>query len=959
MSAVSRFKRIEELFHAARPLDGAERTTFLTRECGTDDELRGEVESLLAADPGRTAGFGRTLAASLTAPRGFLGEGDMVGPYRAGKLIGEGGMGEVYRAEQIRPLHREVALKIVKAGMDTRQVLRRFENERQALALMSHPGIARVYDAGATPAGRLFFAMELVSGEPITEFCDARRLSVSERLKLFQRVCDAVHHAHQKGIIHRDLKPSNILVEMQDGRFRPKIIDFGIAKIVAPDDVGQAAMTRVGRPVGTPEYMSPEQADPDGTVDTRTDVYSLGLVLYELLAGEHPFDVRRLSRLKPQEFSDYLRNTEPERPSVRAASSGEVAAARKSEPSTLRRELAGDLDWIVAKALEKEPDRRYASVSELAADVGRHLHHEPVLAGPPSRAYRARKFVRRHRWGVATAAAFVLILLIAIGGISSALLRARQAEGEALRQAAVANEVTGFLAGLFAAEDPYREEPGERTVHAIVSEAAERLEAGGVDDPEVFGRLVSSLASVMLNQGFREEAFKLATSALRRLRETGAAFGPSYLELLYQQSRAESMLGRYDDARSTADELVSLALQVLPPESPRLGTYFKQRGDAESLPGGRHEEQELWHRHAMAALKAAPDASPEDLGSVLDALAWSTTDAAECKALASEELEIWREHFSAEHPREAEARYALGRCARLVGNAREAELHQRQAVELQRRVLGIHHPRTFQSTYFLLDALYELGRFEEAKGLTDNALAAAREFDQRSAIATLLNESFTYLPATADFDAYRQRLQEAVEIYLDLHAGESEWSLMARHTLADGFANAGMLGEARERYLFLLGARDEMHLPRNFFHALLLENLATVERRLGHFAEAETHIDEAIELYPSTGWDPRYHARAWLSKATLLLIQGKHEESEEALAHAAELYAACDGPMTFLDLRYEAAWRAVRGERVPAHDLVLSLYRMGVHPDFLVHEPELVELFGEVNLRDLANDAQR
>jgi non-specific serine/threonine protein kinase/serine/threonine-protein kinase len=957
MSEVSRFNRIEELFHAAKPLPRAERAAYLAEACDGDMDLRNEVESLLAADAGDLVGFRRSLTASLAAQPEFLREGEVIGPYRVLELIGEGGMGEIYRAEQLRPLRREVALKVVKAGMDTRQVLLRFENERQALALMSHPGIARVFDAGATPAGRLFFAMELVGGEPITEFCDERRLPLGERLELFQRVCEAVQHAHQKGIIHRDLKPSNILVEEQDGRARPKIIDFGIAKVVAPDTAAQGATTRIGQPVGTPEYMSPEQSALATAIDTRTDVYSLGLVLYELLVGEHPFDVERLRRMNPQEFSNYLHDTEPGRPSECAARSADSAAARRSDPATLRRDLAGDLDWIVGKALEKEPERRYASASELAADIGRHLDDEPVLAGSPSRAYRARKFVRRHRWPVATAAAIFIVLLGAIGGISSALVRARHAEADALRQATVANEVTAFLAGLFAAEDPYRVEPGERTVRSLVREAAERLEAGGVEDPEVFGRLVASLASVMLNQGFYEEALELATRAIGQLRDASAPTGPSYLELLYEQSRAETMLGRFEDARRTASELVSLAPAILPPDSPRLGSYLKQRGAAESFPGGTHEELVLWYRRAMAALRASPGATPDELGSILFALARSTTDADECFDLANEDLQLWREHTGADHPRVAEAKWALARCARMIGDAEQAESYLREAFATRQRTLGPGHPQTLESTYLLADALYEMGHFEEAQKLTVEALATAREADQQLEVATLLNQSFTFLPGTADFEGYRQSLEKSVKIYLELQDGESEWSLMARHTLADGFANGGRLEEARNRYLFVLRTREELGLPGNFFHALLLENLATVERRLLLFDEAERHIDEALELYPAVSWDPRFHARAWLSRATLLFASGKSDESETAFARAAEIYAACRGPHTFLDLRYEAAWRAIRGERSRARDLVIDMYRMGVHPDFVAHEPELAALFGEDGLRGLAGEA--
>ena len=958
MSEASRFDRIEELFHAAQALEPAQRVAFLALACGADAALREEIESLLAADSGGTAGVRQGLASSVSERGPLLAAGDSVGPYRIVELIGEGGMGEVYRAEQSEPLARQVALKVIKAGMDTRQVLRRFEIERQTLARMSHPGVARVFDAGATPTGRPYFAMELVAGEPVTEFCDARRLPLGPRLELFRRTCEAVQHAHQKGVIHRDLKPANILVEEHDGRPQPKIIDFGIAKATAPDAADSTAATRIGQLVGTPEYMSPEQSDLGAVLDTRTDVYSLGIVLYELLAGAHPHDVERLRRSTLDEVRRYLHDTDPERPSARAARSGGAAAeARACDPASLRRSLAGDLDWIVAKALEKEPERRYASVSELAADVDRHLRHEPVLAGPPSRAYRARKFVRRHRWAVTAAAALAVILLGAFAGVSAALARALRAEADALRQAKVAEEVTGFLESLFEADDPFRSEPSERTLRDVVSEATERLDGSGVADPEVFGRLAVSLVKVMLSQGLREEGLLLARRAVGRLRGTPAAKGTSYLELLYLQGRAETLSGRYEDARRTTTELVALAA-VVAPQSPRLGVYLKARGDAEGNVGGTSEARELWHRKALAALRAAPDASPVDLGLVLFALAGSTTDPRECTLLANEQLGIWREHLGTAHPRVAEAQASLSGCARMVGDAEEAERQLRQAVELRRRVLGPSHPFTFESVIARLDALYAMGRFDVARELADSSLAEAWKTDQRSAIASLLNAAYSFLPGDANFADARRRLEEAVTIYLELHAGESEWSLMARHTLADSYADEGRLPEAREQYLHVLREREALVLPPNFFLALLLENLATTERRLGLFAEAGERISEGLKRYPAVAWDPRYHARAWVSKATLLVAEGRAEEADVAFAKAADLYAGCEGPRTFLDLRYEAAWRALRGERAPARELVREMYRMGVHPDFLIHEPELVALFGDTELRRLADEVQ-
>src|SRR5215470_5933294 len=328
-----------------------------------------------------------------------------IGPYLLIDLLGEGGMGEVWLAEQLEPVRRRVALKIIKAGMDTKEVVARFESERQALALMDHPTIAKVFDGGSTPEGRPYFVMEFVEGVPITEHCDDHQLSTPERLELLAQVCEGVQHAHQKAIIHRDLKPSNILVSVVDGKALPKIIDFGIAKATGRRLTDKTFFTELGAVIGTPEYMSPEQADLSGQdVDTRTDVYSLGVLLYQLLTGELPFGSKELRALSYEDLMRTLREVEPPSPSSRLATLGDraadVARSRNTEPGVLRRELEGDLDAITLKALEKERNRRYGSASDLAADLARYLAHEPVRATPPSRRYRLRKYVRRHRVGV-------------------------------------------------------------------------------------------------------------------------------------------------------------------------------------------------------------------------------------------------------------------------------------------------------------------------------------------------------------------------------------------------------------------------------------------------------------------------------------------------------------------------------------------------------------------------------
>jgi len=456
--------RLEQLFHGALDLGSPEeRADYLAQACGADTVLRQQVEKLLRAH--ETAGQfldPETPPVQTGLPLSNLDlppseqPGDQIGRYTLVERIGEGGSCVVYLAEQAEPVRRQVALKLIKVGMDTRQVVARFEVERQALALMDHPHIAKVFDAGVTPTGRPYFVMELVRGIPITQYCDQHRLTVKQRLELFMQVCHAVQHAHQKGIIHRDLKPSNILVPIDD-QPAPKIIDFGIAKAMQARLTDRAVVTWVGQFVGTPAYMSPEQARMNSEdIDARTDIYSLGALLYELLTGVTPFDQERLAKAPFDEIRRTIQETEPLKPSTRLL--GLVAADVRltpfdPQPSTLNpqpsdrassrgllhtkeaiRLVRGDLDWIVMKALEKDRQRRYATANDLAEDIQRHLAHEPVLAGPPSAMYRTQKFVRRHRVGVAVG---VVVTLALVAGLSLALVglhRALKAETAAHRE---------------------------------------------------------------------------------------------------------------------------------------------------------------------------------------------------------------------------------------------------------------------------------------------------------------------------------------------------------------------------------------------------------------------------------------------------------------------------------------------------------------------------------------------
>jgi serine/threonine protein kinase/tetratricopeptide (TPR) repeat protein len=653
----------------------------------------------------------------------------VIGPYRLIELIGEGGMGEVWLAEQAAPVRRRVALKLIKAGMDTKQVVARFESERQALALMDHPAIARVFDAGSTPQGRPYFVMEYVDGVRLNLYCDTERLSTRERLELFCQICEGVQHAHQKAIIHRDLKPSNVLVSLKDGKPQPKIIDFGIAKATGGQPLtARTLFTEAGAMIGTPEYMSPEQADAAlGDVDTRTDVYALGVILYELLTGELPFPPEQLRGASQEEIRRQIREVDPARPSTRVSTLGDratdAARARGTDGPGLSRLLHGDLDAIVLKALEKDRNRRYGTPTELADDIQRHLHDIPVRARPPSTAYRVTRYVRRHRVGVAVASSVAVLLMVF--AISTAVQarriarerdRANSALQSASREAAASKRVSDFLAGMFKVSDPSEARGNSITAREVLDRASRDVDTALTSDPELQARMMDTMGGVYSNLGLYPRAIALLTRAVEiRTR----VLGPDHLDTLRSSNKLGSVYARsahFPDAERVLEDTLERSRRVNGPEHPdTLGT-MNNLANVYRAEGKRAAAEELFRRTLEGRRRVLGPEHPDTI-TTMNNEAIVLEDSGQLQK--SEELQrqvlaLRRRVLGPDHPDTLASMNNLGLVLRNEGRVAEAEQVLRETVEIRRRLLGPEHPDTLGSVSNLANTLMDQHRAPEA-----------------------------------------------------------------------------------------------------------------------------------------------------------------------------------------------------------------------------------------------------
>ena len=757
--------------------------------------------------------------------------GGRIGRYKLLEKIGEGGFGLVYMAEQVEPVQRKVALKIIKAGMDTHAVIARFEAERQALALMDHPNIARVLDAGATAAGRPYFVMELVQGIPITDYCDQYRLSPAERLGLFIEVCHAVQHAHQKGIIHRDLKPSNVLVTLHDGEPVPKVIDFGIAKALGQKLTEKTLFTGFGQMIGTPAYMSPEQAELSGLdVDTRSDIYSLGALLYELLTGVTPFDKETLARAAFDEVRRMIRETEPLKPSTRLLTLGdkatEIAQHRHVEVTALNRVVRGDLDWIVMKCLEKDRTRRYETANGLAHDIERHLSNEPVLARPPSRAYQFRKLVLRNRLLFGAAGAVAVALLLGLG-VSTWLFF----KEKAARQRAVAAE-----------------QGQTRLRHKAETEAAKSHQVAGFleDTLQGVGPSVALGRDTTMLREILDQTAKRVSQDLTNQPEVEA-------ELLRTIGGAYAAIGHYQ----VAEDLLrrQLALQT-------------------KLVGERHLE--------VAA-------SLDNLASVL----LEERKSAEAEMLGRQGLTVRRQLLGAEHADVAASLHTVATALVQQGRLAEAEALHHEAVAMARKVLGADHSDLCRYLGDFGAVLAYKGLLAEAASAHREALSVARRRPGNPGpdLIKPLNNLAVTLSRQGQIADAEPLLREALRIATTVYGSDDV--RLGKHLMnvAVNLRGQGKFTESeavhREWLQWLQNIRTRLPSDDPEIAIALIARMQVLFAD-GRFAEAESLARECLAIrerrMPGT-W-PTFNARSMLG--TSLLGQGKHAEAERLLLSAYE-----------------------------------------------------------------------
>jgi len=902
----SEWNEVDRLLDAALELPSERRVAFIIETCDSDTVrehalrllAKSEADGGLIAPGGAVDGeLGEELARDLDASANLASslELENIDGFKLVRKLGEGGMGEVWQADQLEPVRRRVAIKLIKLGMDTKEVVSRFQSERQALAMMNHPSIARVYNAGATTRGRPYFVMEYVAGIAITEYCDHNRLTTRERLELFAQVCEGVQHAHQKGIIHRDLKPSNVLVTVEDGERVPKIIDFGVARATDQHAREGTFLTELGQLVGTPEYMSPEQAGAQHLdIDTRTDVYSLGVLLYELLVGALPFDTEDLRKLGLGELRERICNDDPPKPSTRLSTQGadfsRAAQRRNTDPTALARYLRGDLDWIVMCALEKDPARRYGSPVDLAADILRHLRYEPVQAGAPSAFYRMQKLVRRHRvaFGFGLLVAIVLVSATAISSWQA--VRATRAERTANddRQRAVL------------AEESARTE----AEHARQAEAESKIQARRASEAEKTARADAQRA-LTAEASAREEARRATLAEARAIEEAARA------------STAESEAQREAaSARRVTDFVVEL-FDVANPESTSgpadafqvvetAGARIQSELADEPLVRARllitiakifsrldrHDRAQPMLETALAIREREYGPSSLEVGEVIDGIAYLREERGDLRGaqvMLRRALETYRAQGADEERRVADVLGRLSYIALDQGDYPNSEELQLEALEIRERLLGPRHGDVSNSLNGLGTIYARTGRKLEARESLEQALSIREEVHggRHGTIGVTLTSLSGVLADLGESAEAERAIRRALDIYEVIYGPNHSFVGIALFNLSNILGKQGRLDESYEALQRAMEIRERVFGPNHVEVGEVCKNLGQGAMLLGKYDEAEEYFARSLDI-DMTSLGPNHLSMTWNYNAlgNLSIRRDQVDEAEEYFQRA-------------------------------------------------------------------------